>query len=64
MFWWKTRNQIDLLLVRNSGLIGLEFFVESGEPVIIKGIRINVPSQILGKRMLKKRNKLTECINL
>lgn len=38
--------------------------VESGEQVIIKGIRINVPSQILGKRMLKKRNKLTECINL
>ena len=51
-------------MVRNSGLRVSEFFVESGEPVIIKGIRINVPSQILGKRMLKKRNKLTECINL
>ena len=54
----------DLLLVRNSGLRFSEFVVESGEQVIIKGIRINVPSQILGKRMLKKRNKLTECINL
>ena len=51
-------------MVRNSGLRVSEFVVESGEPVIIKGIRINVPSQILGKRMLKKRNKLTECINL
>ena len=54
----------NLLLLRNSGLIVSEFVVESGEQVIIKGIRINVPSQILGKRMLKKRNKLTECINL
>ena len=55
MFWRKTRNQIDLLLVKNSGLIGLEFFVESGEPVIIKGIRINVPSQILGKKDAKEK---------
>ena len=51
-------------MVRNSGFRVSELVVESDESVIIKGIRINVPSQILGKRMLKKRNKLTECINL
>ena len=51
-------------MVRNSGLRVSELVVESAEQVIIKGIRINVPSQILGKRMLKKEIKLTECINL